>query len=135
MEEAFFTDELRSELYCYGTETLSKADFPLDYAHISRAQQKDKKLLKLRDKKESPYETQTFMSAGKEIPVVCYNGKMVIPSSLQQWVIEWYHTNRGDDWSTPILAQNEGPNHKCRKKLSGLSTEQETTEKVWSPTP
>ena len=92
MEEAFFTDELRSELYCYGTETLSKADFPLDYAHISRAQQKDKKLLKLRDKKDSPYETQTFMSAGKEIPVVCYNGKLVIPSSLQQRVIEWYHT-------------------------------------------
>ena len=92
MEEAFFTDELRSELYCYGTETLSKADFPLDYKHISQAQLKDKKLLQIRDKKDSPYETQTFMSADKQIPVICYNGKMVIPSSLQKRVIEWYHT-------------------------------------------
>jgi hypothetical protein len=30
MEEAFFTEELRSELYCYdGTETLSATDFHL----------------------------------------------------------------------------------------------------------
>jgi len=92
MEEAFFTDEVRSELYCYGTETLSQADYPLDYSLISRAQQKDKKLMKIRDKAESPYETHTFLSAGKPIPVICCKGKMVIPSSLQQRVIEWYHT-------------------------------------------
>ena len=30
MEEVFFTEELCLELYCYGKETLSTADFPLD---------------------------------------------------------------------------------------------------------
>ncbi len=60
MEEAFFTEELRSELYCYGTETLSAADFPLDYQLISQAQLTDKSLLKIRDKKDSPYEVQNF---------------------------------------------------------------------------
>jgi transposase InsO family protein len=91
MEEAFFTEELRSELYCYGTETLSAADFPLDYQLISQAQLKDKSLLKIRDKKDSPYEVQNFLSAGKQVPLICYNGKMVIPTSLQKRVIEWYH--------------------------------------------
>jgi hypothetical protein len=42
MEEAFFTEERRPELYWYSTDTLSNTDYPLDYSEISKAQQKDK---------------------------------------------------------------------------------------------
>jgi len=95
MEEAFFTEELRSELYCYSTDTLTNADYPLDYSQISQAQLKDKKLLKVRDKKDSPYESNDFTFAGKQVPVICFKGKMVIPSSLQQRIIDWYHSYLG----------------------------------------
>ena len=95
MEEAFFTEELRSDLYCYSTDTLTNADFPLDYAQISKAQLKDKKLLKVRDKKNSPYESHNFMFAGEQVPVICFKGKMVIPSTLQKRIIDWYHSYLG----------------------------------------
>jgi transposase InsO family protein len=95
MEEAFFTDELRSELYCYAADTLTNADFPLDYSQISRAQLKEKKWLKMHDKKDSPYESLNFMFAGEQVPVLCFKEKMVIPPSLQKRIIDWYHSYLG----------------------------------------
>ena len=92
LEEAFFTDELRSELYCYGTETLASSDYPLDYEQIRQKQLKDKQLLKERDKAGSKYETCTFTAAGKDRDLICFGGKIVIPKVLQSRIIDWYHT-------------------------------------------
>ena len=95
MEEAFFTEELRSELYCYNTDTLDKADYPLDYSQISQAQLSDNHLLQMKRKENSPYESHMFMFAGQQIPILCYKGKMVIPSTLQKRIIDWYHSYLG----------------------------------------
>ena len=35
------------------------------------------------------------MHSGKNIPVICFKGKMLIPSSLQKRVIDWYHSYLG----------------------------------------
>jgi hypothetical protein len=42
MEEAFFTDELRSEFYAYGAEAMQTEDYALTYAKIGKAQSKSK---------------------------------------------------------------------------------------------
>jgi len=49
----------------------------------------------VRDKKNSPYESHDFMFAGEQVPVICLKGKMVIPSTLQKRIIDWYHSYLG----------------------------------------
>jgi len=92
MEEVFFSEELRSELYYYGTETFSETDYPLDYKTISQAQSKDRGLRRQLNKEGSKYKTLLFAAAGKEYPLLCHNGKIVIPSALQARIVDWYHT-------------------------------------------
>ncbi len=89
MEEAFFSEELRAELYYYGAETFSAADYPLNYGLISQAQLKNKKLLKQKAKKDSQYKSLTVTAADKDIPMICHQGKIVIPETLQSQVVDW----------------------------------------------
>ena len=42
-------------------------------------------------KTNSKYEIKPFSTADKVREMVCYNGKIVIPTALQKEVIEWYH--------------------------------------------
>ncbi len=49
-------------------------------------------LAKIRDKPNSQYKDLVFTAAGKHVNIICYNGKMVIPKSLQPRIVEWYHS-------------------------------------------
>jgi hypothetical protein len=46
MEDLFFTEELRSEFYCYDIEDMDSDDYPLTYESIGKAQSSDKDILK-----------------------------------------------------------------------------------------
>ena len=46
MEDLFFTEELRSEFYCYGIEDMGSDDYPMTYESIGKAQASDKDILK-----------------------------------------------------------------------------------------
>ena len=95
MEEAHFTDELRS--HCYAADEMAPTDYPLSYKTIGAHQQKDKALLKKLKKEMSQPDTpnqlhlQSFHAGGKERKLICRKRKIVIPSTLQDRVVDWYH--------------------------------------------
>jgi hypothetical protein len=91
MEEAFFTDELRSEFYYYGSEAMESEDYALTYEKFGKAQSTDKAILKELKKENTKYRLKEFTSAGKIRELICYGDKIVIPAKLQQTVVHWYH--------------------------------------------
>jgi hypothetical protein len=60
--------------------------FPLAFEVISEAQQEDAQLLEIACTNPK-YSTKTLLHH----PVIHYKNKIVVPLSLQKWVIEWYH--------------------------------------------
>ena len=94
MEEAFFTEELRSHLYCHATRPMSET-CPLNYQEIGRAQSKDKQLRKKVVNKQRHYHLKTFKGGGKRWELICYKDKIVIAKEQQPQVINWYHNFLG----------------------------------------
>jgi transposase InsO family protein len=95
LQEAYFTDELRSELYCYAQEDLTPSAFPLSYQVLGENQSKDKQMLKTLQKKDSKYHLKSFQGGGKHRDLICYNDKIVVPASQQVRIVDWYHTYLG----------------------------------------
>jgi hypothetical protein len=81
MEDLFFTEELRSEFYCYDIEDMDSDDYPLTYESIGKAQSDDKDILKELQKDKPKYELLPFHAAGKMREFVCHNEKIVIPKA------------------------------------------------------
>jgi hypothetical protein len=65
--------------------------YALTYAKVGAAQSKDKAILKELKKENAKYELREFTSAGKIRELICYNDKIVEPSSLQETVVHWHH--------------------------------------------
>ena len=95
MEEAHFTESLRSEYYAFNEEELSEDAFPMSYAILGKAQSKDKAILAEVKKKQSKYVIQPFEGGGKTRDLICYNNKIVVPSKLQARIVQWYHDYLG----------------------------------------
>ena len=89
LEEAFFTEELRSELYA--NEPMLEKDFPLSYQTLGQEQSTNPQIIHELKKKNSKYVIKPFTAAGKVRELVCYNNKIVVPKSAQNRVIDWYH--------------------------------------------
>jgi hypothetical protein len=86
------TEEHMAE--CYG---LSKSDlpadiFPVQFKLIQAEQQKDKQLLTHVKNNKSQYSVKSFHGGGKCRTLICHQGKIAVPVSLQSRVAEWYHT-------------------------------------------
>ena len=79
-----------SEHYANDRDDLTEVGFPLKYKDIQRAQQADVELLeKLRS--SDKYATHSYRGGGKRRDLIVRDGKIVIPQSLKQRVIDWYH--------------------------------------------
>ena len=66
--------------------------FPIQYKMIARAQNnKDKNLIKLLKSNTPSFHIKAFCGGGKKRELICHN-KIIILSSLQRRVVEWYHT-------------------------------------------
>jgi len=91
LDEAHFTDELRSELYCYAQDEVSPDIFPLSYRVLGKHQAKDKQILKVLQKDNSPYHLKSFHGGGTERELICKNDKIVVPHALQKRMVDWYH--------------------------------------------
>jgi hypothetical protein len=74
---------------CFGVEDLDDNVFPLTYKLIDKEQQSDKQLLKAL--KSGLYSIHAFCGGGTKRDLICHNGKIVIPTSLRQRTVEWYH--------------------------------------------
>ena len=70
---------------------MSPSDYPLNYQQLGAAQTKDKQLIKALKKKGSTHRFKPFTSAGKTWELICHGDKIIVPKSLENQVIEWYH--------------------------------------------
>jgi hypothetical protein len=66
--------------------------FPLQYKLIALHQRKDKQLLSKLHTTSTGYHIKSFCGGGKKRDLICRNDKIVIPSTLQRRVVEWYHS-------------------------------------------
>ena len=95
MEEAHFTEALRSEYYALDDSDLPETAYPLSYALLGKQQSKDKKLLAVMKKSNSPYLIKPFTGGGKTRDLICFKDKIVVPKSLQSRIVQWYHEYLG----------------------------------------
>ena len=65
--------------------------FPLTYKLIASEQQKDKDLL-CQLKNNPSYIVKKFHGGGKTRALITLNDKIVLPTSLQERAVNWYHT-------------------------------------------
>jgi hypothetical protein len=84
--------EQMAEHFGIDDDDLPADAFPLQYKMIAREQNKDKELLKQLKSNTSGFYIKAFRGGGKKRELICHNGKIVIPASLQKRVVEWYHT-------------------------------------------
>ena len=83
--------EVLADLYAADAEDLPEDAFPLAYKYIAQQQQKDKNLLSKLQQRATGYGIKVFHGGGKRRPLICYNGKISIPSTLQRRCVQWYH--------------------------------------------
>ena len=79
MSDLFAVGELPDDIY------------PLNFKLIQKEQVCDTKLIDFTAKRPE-YSLEVFHGGGKSSQLLCKNGKIVIPKSLQQRVVDWYHT-------------------------------------------
>jgi len=90
MEANLFTPS-NAEFFGKEDKDLPDTAYPLSYALLDDAQQRDKALLAKLKKNNASYSTKTFCGGGKERTLICRNDKIVVPQKLQQRVMTWYH--------------------------------------------
>jgi len=71
-------------------EDLPRNAYPLKFSTIQKYQQTDTNLAQLADD-NSDYYLMAFRGGGKNIELICYKGKIVIPVPLQTRIAQWYH--------------------------------------------
>jgi hypothetical protein len=95
MEENPFEDNKETFLglmECFAKKPDVPDFHPLNYQHLKIAQGKDKTIQNILKMTNSKFAMKEFHAGEKSTPLICYNGKIVIPNLLQKHVINWYHT-------------------------------------------
>ena len=114
-----FKDKLEQCLF-YEEQIMSLQDhvpiksMPIDLEYIKQHQDDDKTLMHLL-KKDKRFHLKNFHGAGllgiqgAEWELLCYNNRIVIPKSLQENVLEWYHyilVHPGRDRTLKTISQH-----------------------------
>jgi hypothetical protein len=79
LSDLFTVDELPDDMY------------PLNFKLIHKEQVRDTKLIDFAAK-QPEYTLEAFHRGGKSHQLLCKNGKIVIPQSIQKCIVDWYHT-------------------------------------------
>ncbi len=67
----------------------SNDDFPVDMRQIAREQQRDAKMQKIiRNRKHENVIGSNFVDG---VHVITFHGKVWVPESVQERLVEWYH--------------------------------------------
>jgi hypothetical protein len=72
-------------------DDLSEDAYPLQYKLIARHQNLQKDLFLKLNKKQDGFHLKSFRGGGKKQFLICRNEKIVIPTTLQNRVVTWYH--------------------------------------------
>jgi hypothetical protein len=65
--------------------------FPLQYKSIAQHQNLQKDLFQKLTSNSNTYHLKSFCGGGKKRTLICHNDKIVIPTTLQQSVVSWFH--------------------------------------------
>ena len=76
----------------YATNAIPDDVYPLKFKTIQREQQKDNSLLRRSTQSPTKYTVHSFHGGGKVRQLICKDGKIVIPKTIQKNVVGWYHT-------------------------------------------
>lgn len=88
-EDQQMSPQLIAEVY--DTRKSSDANmYPLKFKDIARMQQQDKELVRVAQSNKE-YSVKIHKVAGEEIPLLSYQGRIVIPKSLQKQIAQWHH--------------------------------------------
>ena len=88
-QSSMMSPQLIAEVY-KNNEKFDSNVYPLKFKDIAKRQQQDKELLKIAMNNKE-YHLKTYKVAGKEIPLLCHQNKIVIPKAIQKQVAQWYH--------------------------------------------
>jgi hypothetical protein len=80
-----------AESYGLDKDDLPSTAFPVSYRLIHQEQQKDKTLLGLVQTGQH-YSLKDFYGGGRIIRLLCYKDRIAIPKTLQNRIVQWYHT-------------------------------------------
>eukprot|EP00957_Ditylum_brightwellii_P159655 12152654-Ditylum_brightwellii.AAC.1 len=75
----------------YGIEQLSEGIYHVQLKLLQAEQQKDKKLLKKAKPSNANYKVKNFLGCDQKYQLMCLNNKIVVLTSLQRRIVEWYH--------------------------------------------
>ena len=110
LHKALITDEMCSDWYCYAQEEKTFDGHPLSFQKLEKAQNADKSLMKILLQENLPYQKHSFhWRGGVTRELICKNAKIVLPTLLQQHMIDWYHTvlcHPGINWTEEAIAQH-----------------------------
>lgn len=84
------TTEVVAEALGFDEEDLPKNAFPLKFSTIQQQQQKDTSLVQS-SQSNPDYHLLAFRGGEKDVELICYKGKIAIPSNLQLRIAQWYH--------------------------------------------
>ena len=70
--------------------TSDELTYPLSFENISQHQHRDTSLRSVASNNDV-YHLKSFRGGGKDIMLICYKNKIVIPESLQKAIVTWYH--------------------------------------------
>ena len=85
------TDQLNmAENFNNLSNDLMKDVYPVKHATILKEQQSDKNLHRL-VKTSDNFKFKVFRGGETERTLICYKDKIVVPTSLQKRMVEWYH--------------------------------------------
>ena len=76
-----------AELFASQSDDLT---YPLSFANISQHQHSDTLLRNVASQNDA-YHLKSFCGGGKDIMLICYKNKIVIPENLQISIVTWYH--------------------------------------------
>lgn len=79
-------------LHCFTVDDSDYAFHPLSYSHLHKAQELDTQIKKILHMKDTLYELKEYHGGGKLFKLICYKSKIVVPKSLQNHIVDWYHT-------------------------------------------
>ena len=79
-----------SECFGFDDDDLPPNSFPIRYKDIAK-EQKANAALQRKLKTHKDYSEATFRGGDNDHILICHNGKIALPPSLQQKTIDWYH--------------------------------------------
>ena len=75
----------------FAAEPLPDDAYPLHFKLIQKEQVRDTSLVNYAEKNPA-YSINVFHGGGNSHQLICKDGKIVIPTSLQNRIVKWYHT-------------------------------------------